>query len=284
MTTNPDNLADVLWSSTPVRPEAKISTGTITGKSPCEADHIAMPYCQAPATPAPAECISQFMTRADTSMIIFRSAFNADAKRRTPLSTVMENAIRKFTPCIVLALLFSLPGPVLFASSRVRVSETCDPPSEGPSDDSDSCSRSASEPHQFLWPAVGRVVFECWSRTDGVNLAVKADVPIRAIETGIVAYVGNYFRRYGTVVMIRHPNGFVSAYANIGDSGMRRGDRVARGQIIAASSKRDGSATPFLHFELRKDGVPVDPWRYLACRSSIASENYGSKPPPLQKR
>ena len=65
-------------------------------------------------------------------------------------------------------------------------------------------------------------------------------------------------------MLIRHPNGFVSAYANNGSLNVKRGDQVKRGQTIALSGQSGNVASPQLHFELRKGSKPVDPTGYLA--------------------
>jgi murein DD-endopeptidase MepM/ murein hydrolase activator NlpD len=65
-------------------------------------------------------------------------------------------------------------------------------------------------------------------------------------------------------VLIRHPNGFVSAYANNGSINVKRGDSVKRGQTIALSGQTGNVASPQLHFELRKGSKPVDPSSFLA--------------------
>ncbi len=87
---------------------------------------------------------------------------------------------------------------------------------------------------------------------------------MKAAESGVVAYAGNELKGYGNLILIRHPNGFVSAYANTGDIEVKRGETVKRGQTIAKSGQSGNVATPQLHFELRKGTTPVDPTQYLA--------------------
>jgi murein DD-endopeptidase MepM/ murein hydrolase activator NlpD len=64
-------------------------------------------------------------------------------------------------------------------------------------------------------------------------------------------------------VLIRHANGFVTAYANASEIGVKRNDQVHRGQVIAKSGQTGSAATPQLHFEIRKNSAPVDPMQYL---------------------
>jgi murein DD-endopeptidase MepM/ murein hydrolase activator NlpD len=93
---------------------------------------------------------------------------------------------------------------------------------------------------------------------------VPEGTAVKAAENGVVAYAGSELKGYGNLVLIRHPNGFVSAYANNGAIEVKRGDNVKRGQTIAKSGQTGNVATPQLHFELRKGSTPVDPTNYLA--------------------
>jgi murein DD-endopeptidase MepM/ murein hydrolase activator NlpD len=118
---------------------------------------------------------------------------------------------------------------------------------------------------EFRWPARGRIIegFKAGGN-DGINIAVPEGTSVRAAESGVVAYAGSELKGYGNLVLIRHPNGFVSAYANNGELDVKRGDTVKRGQIIAKSGQSGNVNSPQLHFELRKGSTPVDPTNYLA--------------------
>ena len=87
---------------------------------------------------------------------------------------------------------------------------------------------------------------------------------MRAAEDGKVAYAGSALKGYGNLVLIRHSNGFVSAYANNGSLDVKQGETVKRGQVIAKSGATGDVSTPQLHFELRRGQTPVDPTSYLA--------------------
>jgi murein DD-endopeptidase MepM/ murein hydrolase activator NlpD len=118
---------------------------------------------------------------------------------------------------------------------------------------------------EFRWPARGRIIQGFASGgNDGINIAVPEGTQVKAAEAGVVAYAGNELKGYGNLVLIRHPNGFVTAYAHNGDLAVKRGDQVTRGQMIAKSGQSGNVATPQLHFELRKGSTPVDPTNYLA--------------------
>ncbi|MGD0720515.1 MAG: M23 family metallopeptidase [Roseiarcus sp.] len=118
---------------------------------------------------------------------------------------------------------------------------------------------------EFRWPARGRIIlgFKAGGN-DGINIAVPEGTSVKAAESGVVAYAGSELKGYGNLVLIRHPNGFVSAYANNGELEVKRGDTVKRGQIIAKSGQSGNVSSPQLHFELRKGSTPVDPTNFLA--------------------
>jgi murein DD-endopeptidase MepM/ murein hydrolase activator NlpD len=125
-------------------------------------------------------------------------------------------------------------------------------------------SAEASAP-EFRWPARGRVIQGFKSGgNDGINIAVPEGTAVKAAEDGVVAYAGSELKGYGNLVLIRHPNGFVSAYANNGSLDVKRGESVKRGQTIAKSGQTGNVSSPQLHFELRKGAQPVDPATYLA--------------------
>ena len=118
---------------------------------------------------------------------------------------------------------------------------------------------------EFRWPARGRIIQGFKSGgNDGINIAVPEGTSVRAAEDGKVAYAGSALKGYGNLVLIRHPNGFVSAYANNGELNVKNGDTVKRGQVIAKSGQTGDVSSPQLHFELRKGSTPVDPTNYLA--------------------
>ncbi|WP_282583690.1 peptidoglycan DD-metalloendopeptidase family protein [Lichenifustis flavocetrariae] len=120
---------------------------------------------------------------------------------------------------------------------------------------------------EFRWPARGRIIQGFKGGTggnDGINIAVPEGTAVKAAEGGVVAYAGSELKGYGNLVLIRHPNGFVSAYANNGEIDVKRGETVKRGQMIAKSGQSGNVSSPQLHFELRKGSTPVDPTQYLA--------------------
>jgi len=118
---------------------------------------------------------------------------------------------------------------------------------------------------EFRWPARGRIIegFKAGGN-DGINISVPAGTSVRAAESGVVVYSGDGLKGYGNLVLIKHPNGFVTAYGNNGELDVKRGEQVKRGQVIAKSGDTGNVNSPQLHFELRKGSTPVDPTNYLA--------------------
>ncbi|MFI5011277.1 MAG: peptidoglycan DD-metalloendopeptidase family protein [Hyphomicrobiales bacterium] len=117
---------------------------------------------------------------------------------------------------------------------------------------------------QFRWPARGRVISRFGDGNEGINVSVPEGTSVRAAEDGTVAYVGDEIKSYGKLVLVRHANGWVSAYANNGDLLVKKGEAVKRGQVLARSGQTGNVTSPQLHFELRRGKTPVDPQQYLA--------------------
>jgi murein DD-endopeptidase MepM/ murein hydrolase activator NlpD len=120
----------------------------------------------------------------------------------------------------------------------------------------------------FRWPVRGRVIAGFGPtpnglQNDGINLAVPEGTPVKAAEDGVVAYAGSELKGYGNLVLVRHSNGFVTAYAHASDILVKRGETVKRGQVIAHSGQTGNVTSPQLHFEIRKGSTPVDPSQYL---------------------
>ena len=121
---------------------------------------------------------------------------------------------------------------------------------------------------KFRWPVRGKVITSYGAKTngksnDGINLAVPEGTPVKAAEDGVVAYSGSELKGYGNLVLVRHPNGFVTAYAHASEILVKRNDPVRRGQVIGKSGQSGTVTTPQLHFEIRKGSSPLDPTRFL---------------------
>ncbi len=102
---------------------------------------------------------------------------------------------------------------------------------------------------------------------DGVYIPLPTSQHVewaaKAVEAGTVIYAGNELQGYGQLVLIRHADGWVSAYAHNSAILVQRGDTVRRGQIISRAGTSGNVSAPQLHFELRKGSKPVNPLDYL---------------------
>lgn len=127
-------------------------------------------------------------------------------------------------------------------------------------------SRSAQT---FREPVQGMVIAKFGSKTDGsfndgIDFSVPKGTPVKAAENGVVAYAGNELPGFGNLVLVRHADGFVTAYAHNDELMVRRCEVVKRGQIISKAGASGKTSQPQLHFELRKDSKPVDPEAFFA--------------------
>lgn len=132
---------------------------------------------------------------------------------------------------------------------------------------------SPEEVLRWRWPAEGRVVsgYDDPDRK-GIDIGGKLGQPIYAAADGDVVYSGSGLRGYGKLIIIKHNNRFLSAYAHNNNLLVAEGDRVIGGQRIAEMGQGRGGQA-MLYFEIRRDGRPVDPMRYLP-RVSLKEESH----------
>src|SRR5580704_5879950 len=121
--------------------------------------------------------------------------------------------------------------------SAARIAEPVSPPATAADNPVKTAEPAGSLP-SFRWPVRGRIIAAFGPKpnglqNDGINLAVPEGTPIKAADDGVVAYAGNELKGYGNLVLVRHANGFVTAYAHASDIVVKRGDSVKRGQVIA---------------------------------------------------
>jgi murein DD-endopeptidase MepM/ murein hydrolase activator NlpD len=136
---------------------------------------------------------------------------------------------------------------------------------EAPKAEPASTGSVAAPEQSFRWPAKGRVISGYGtSGNEGINISVPEGTAVKAAEDGTVAYAGSDVKGYGKLVLVRHSNGYVSAYAHNGELDVRPGEKVKRGQTIAKSGASGNVTSPQLHFEIRKGATPVDPMPHLA--------------------
>jgi len=128
--------------------------------------------------------------------------------------------------------------------------------------------RSTSASDKLRWPVHGRIITGFGQRNDGthndgINLAVPQGTAVHAAEAGSVAYAGSELKGYGNLILVRHDNGWVTAYAHNEQLLVKRGDKVQRGQVIAKAGRTGSVDQPQVHFELRQGSKPVDPVPFL---------------------
>jgi lipoprotein NlpD len=117
---------------------------------------------------------------------------------------------------------------------------------------------------EWMWPADGKVVGS-FSAKKGIDIAGKSGQAIMAAGAGKVMYAGAGIRGYGNLVIIKHNNNLLSAYAHNKTILVKEGQQVSKGQKIAEMGNSD-SDTVMLHFEIRQQGKPVDPSKYLPSK------------------
>ena len=115
---------------------------------------------------------------------------------------------------------------------------------------------------RLSWPAKGKVSAEFSESNKGIDIAGKVGEPVLAASDGKVVYAGNSLRGYGNLIIVKHDNTYLTAYAHNSKLLVKEGDTVRKGQKIAEMGDTDTNA-PKLHFELRVNGKPVNPTPYL---------------------
>jgi murein DD-endopeptidase MepM/ murein hydrolase activator NlpD len=129
--------------------------------------------------------------------------------------------------------------------------------------------------NSFRWPVQGRVISGFGTKpdgghNDGINVAVPQGTPVKAAENGVVAYSGSELKGYGNLVLVRHANNWVSAYAHNNELLVKRGEKVRRGQVIAKAGATGSVSQPQVHFELRKGSRPIDPTKFMNSMTANA--------------
>jgi len=121
---------------------------------------------------------------------------------------------------------------------------------------------------KFDWPVKGTVVSNFGvsgngRRNDGINIAAPKGTPIKAAENGVVAYSGNELKGFGNLVLIKHSDGWITAYAHADKISVKKGMTVKKGQTIGEVGNTGNVKTPQLHFEVRKGTKASNPINYL---------------------
>ena len=157
------------------------------------------------------------------------------------------------------------PAPV--RDTTVASVEKAPVPAEKPTLSS-SYKPSSTSIGKFMRPIDGEVISTYGPKknglhNDGVNIKAVRGTPVRAAENGVVVYNGDDLDGYGNLVLIRHENKLMTAYAHLDKTLIERGAKVVRGQSIGTVGKTGQVDTPQLHFEIRKGSTPLNPDKYL---------------------
>lgn len=123
---------------------------------------------------------------------------------------------------------------------------------------------STTDPSKWNWPAKGKLLnkFSPNDGRNGINIAGTAGSPVRATAAGEVVYAGEGLRGYGKLIIVKHSATYLSAYAHNRKIMVKEGERIRAVQQIAQMGHSEADRT-MLHFEIRKNGTPVDPLRFL---------------------
>lgn len=170
----------------------------------------------------------------------------------------------------------ALPPPIAVPPAKPPVASAAAAPSPPPPSPPSPPPAQVSAPQVsvvtakgFIWPVKGDVIISFGPQAakgqnnDGINIAAPRGTPIQAIEAGSVAYVGNELKGFGNLVLIKHPDGWVSAYAHADQVLVKKGQTISKGQEIGTVGQTGSVTQSQLHFELRHQGEAVDPEEYL---------------------
>lgn len=253
--------------------------------APAAAAPLSKPAVAATAAPSvhivnPGETLASIARQSHVSVAELAKANNIDASAKLKLGTRLNVPSKAAAaPAAPLGVVATAPAATgAPANTKVaaaapqqsaRLAQANPAPEESPAETQlVKSSEATGALPTFRWPVRGKVITGYGAKTngksnDGINLAVPEGTPVKAAEDGVVAYSGNELKGYGNLVLIRHSNGYVTAYAHASELLVKRGDTIKRGQVIAKSGQSGEVGSPQLHFEIRKGSQPVDPLQFL---------------------
>jgi murein DD-endopeptidase MepM/ murein hydrolase activator NlpD len=127
---------------------------------------------------------------------------------------------------------------------------------------------TAYRKNKFAWPVKGTVISKYGTigkgrSNDGINIKAPLGTVVKAADAGKVAYAGNELKGFGNLVLIKHSDGYITAYAHVDKMYVKKGQKVIRGEKIATVGSTGSVKTPQLHFEVRAGKKAVNPKSYL---------------------
>lgn len=247
----------------------------------------AAPATKAPAKakPVPARAVKPRPTQKspDRKIRVAREKSDGSGAAPTPQQhprggSAKPAVANKPTPSKSDRKLAAAPAPANTAAKPVQKVSAVVPPRPPVSKPAKPASRAIPKPPArtgsgFAWPVRGKVVSRYGPKpgglfNDGVNIAAERGTPIKAAESGVVAYVGNELRGFGNLVLLRHADGWITAYAHTEVVLVKVGQTVQRGDVVASVGSSGAVDTPQLHFEIRKGRAAVNPSRHLKKTAS----------------
>jgi murein DD-endopeptidase MepM/ murein hydrolase activator NlpD len=231
----------------------------------------------------PGETLASIAHQNHVSVAELAKANNVDASAKLKLGTrlTVPSKVAAAAPAVPVGVVSTAPAVATVPAANTKVAAATPQQSAhlaqaNPEQDEMAAAAPAVKSSEatgalptFRWPVRGKVIAGYGAKTngksnDGINLAVPEGTPVKAAEDGVVAYSGNELKGYGNLVLVRHSNGYVTAYAHASELLVKRGDTIKRGQVIAKSGQSGDVGSPQLHFEIRKGSQPVDPLQFLS--------------------
>lgn len=257
--------------------EAPIVTGSVQQQRPAAPAAAPLAGGQHVHTVAPGETLSKISRTYKVSVSALAKANNIVPHTQVKIGDQITipgvraqqtAAVKPAAPAVPGQPAISPPQQKVAATPPVSTARSITPANDNPAGPEAKPVTTAAAMPTFRWPVRGRVINGFGPKTagaqnDGINVAVPEGTPIKAAEDGVVAYAGNELKSYGNLVLVRHANGYVTAYAHASEILVKRDEPIKRGQVIAKAGQTGSVTAPQLHFEIRKGSSPVDPMPYL---------------------
>lgn len=245
-----------------------LAAGCASRKTPAPVSDISSQPPVAGATGIPADGLYS-VRRGDTLYSIAR-AHNMPVERLASLNNISDPTQLAVGQQLRVTSAAAIPPPAPSATTTAVASS--DKPSEKPTEakaEKPKSETTTRAPDANLiswgWPASGEIIQGFSPNSKGIDIGGAVGSPVVAAADGEVMYVGNGVRGLGNLVLIGHGNKFITAYAHNDTLIAQTGKKVKKGEKIATLGQSD-TTSPRLHFEIRRDGTPVNPMSYLPAR------------------
>ena len=121
----------------------------------------------------------------------------------------------------------------------------------------------------FTWPVSGEIIADFGPagkglHNDGVNIKAEAGTKVQTAAPGTIAYIGKNLKSFGTLVLVKHDGGYITAYAHLGDISVTEGDIIGAGEVIGTVGQTGRVSSPQLHFEVRQSRKPINPHEIIS--------------------